>query len=74
MLRRELKTRDWVLRCNYCKATWGWAAGTSFQRIVDWLREKGWKAQVTSTIWEHQCPQCKERLLEARVDRERLHA
>lgn len=76
MLRRNLKSpeRNWELRCNHCRQTTTFGGGVQFQLILDWLRENGWKARSHSQIWEHVCPPCLEAELDARVDRDRLHA
>lgn len=76
MLKRDFKTRkrDWELRCNHCPTIYAFRGGMPFQRIVDWIRDNGWKARTYSQVWEHTCPICLERMLDARVDRERLHA
>ena len=75
MLKRDFKTRDrdWELRCNHCRARYGFAGTTQFQRIVDWLRDNGWKARTYSQMWEHTCPKCQEAKVDARY-LERLHA
>ena len=76
MLKRDFtsRDRDWELRCNHCRAQFGFAGTTSFERVLDWLRANGWKARTFNGRWEHTCSKCVEIQLDARVDRERLHA
>lgn len=75
MLKRNLKspTRDWVLKCNCCRIEQPFAGATAFTRIVEWLRNNGWKARTHSQIWEHICPKCQQAQLDERYLK-RLHA
>jgi len=77
-IRRDRKTKDWVLWCNKCLGRESFPGSTFFHGIVRWVKANGWQYREFGGAWEHTCPKCDRARVAAKldriVDRDRLHA
>ena len=73
-LRRDPKTRDWILRCRLCRDTESFPGSTAFHRLVRWCSDNRWRAFEIKGEWLHTCPKCQEAQVLAKVDQARIQA
>lgn len=67
----------WLVICNWrdnCESNDTYPSNMSLPGVVDAIKRRGWMGRNPYGAWRHTCPICEAAKLDARVDRERLHA